>query len=70
MSPRRTKSPSRSKSAKAKSPRKPRMSGRPKKGSEEAKRRMAWVRSFRKNKGGKKPTKKVKPTTPRRTSRK
>ena len=53
-----------------KSPRKPKMSGRPKKGSEEAKKRMAWVRSFRKKKGGKKPTKKVKPASPRRTKRK
>lgn len=52
-------------------PRKPKMSGRPKKGSEEAKKkRMAWVRSFRKKKGGKKPIKKVEPASPRHTKRK
>lgn len=71
----RAKSPTRSKKTsgkgkRAKSPSKNGKSGKLKKGSEEAKRRMAYVRSFRKKKGGKKPTKKVQPASPRKTKRK
>ena len=64
------KSPKKGAKSPQKSARSPRKTGHLIKGSEEAKNRMAWVRSFRKKKGGRRPTKKVKPTSPRKTKKK